>query len=108
LAALVPPEKGTEGFDKLKKELEDLVRVVEAVRVASGVENGGAIVAEGNEKGMADGRIWPKDHGVVFQDEEELDRKGTTTPPQGRELLELTRRTKGEFYVVDSSKSKLS
>ncbi|KIJ26969.1 hypothetical protein M422DRAFT_37979, partial [Sphaerobolus stellatus SS14] len=108
LAALVPPEEGTPEFATLKEEVEDLVRVVEAVRVAPDSES--AVDVREQKEGVpspTDARIWPKDVGVRFQDEKDLKEFEESGPPKGRELLKLSERTKGEFYVVDSSKMKV-
>ncbi|KAF8583950.1 hypothetical protein K439DRAFT_1258801, partial [Ramaria rubella] len=95
IAALIPPEEDTADFKELKAEMEDLVRLVEAVRMAP------------NDVNKADG---PSD-GIVRSQDKEVELRGARneidgSPPFGRELLKHTRRTEDGYYLVDSSRSK--
>ncbi|EGO27284.1 hypothetical protein SERLADRAFT_381833 [Serpula lacrymans var. lacrymans S7.9] len=96
LSALLPPEEGTEKHDVLKKELEELIRMVEAVKlieVEDTGEQGGAI---------PDGRVWAEGTGIPL----------TQSPPgkqpvEGRELLSYAARVSDDgLYVVDTDRSR--
>jgi hypothetical protein len=107
LAALVPPAEGTPEFEQLKQEMEDLVRLVEAVRVApEHPEHGTA------GEGPPDGRVWPKGRGIVVEPEcagldGGKDKPGDgESAPSGRELMKHAQRTKAGFYLVDSARTK--
>ncbi|KAK0230582.1 hypothetical protein IW262DRAFT_1453506 [Armillaria fumosa] len=83
LAALIPPEEGSEKFGKVKGELEELVRLVEAVKL---VDTAGV------------------DLDAVT---EETDNPQLNAPPldaAGRSLLKHAARTVDDFYVVDADK----
>jgi hypothetical protein len=93
LSALIPPQEGSLEHEALKEELEDLIKLVEAVKLVH-VEDGGAAVN--------DGRIWAHDTGVPLseQDTKDIDGGGA----KGRELLRHTARTSDTLYVVDAER----
>jgi hypothetical protein len=91
LAALKPPPQGSEEFGKLRSELSELIKLVEAVKTIE--------VDKGGEEGIPDGRIWQEGRGISF--DEDLSR---AEEPSGRALLEHAGRTAEGFYVVDSSR----
>ncbi|KAJ7688438.1 hypothetical protein B0H17DRAFT_659874 [Mycena rosella] len=85
LSALIPPEENTPEFEKLKAGLEDLIRLVEAVKLvntedvtAFGSDDPVSQVAENNEL-------------------QELSYSG-------RFLLQHAARTRDGFYLVDADK----
>lgn len=81
LSALKMPEKDSDEYYKLKGDLEELVRLVEAVKP---VDTEGVELAE-----------------VVSADTPPEEETQEHTP-RGRELLEYAHRVKEEFYVVDT------
>ncbi|KAG9219275.1 hypothetical protein CCMSSC00406_0001685 [Pleurotus cornucopiae] len=87
LSALKMPEKDSDEYHKLKGNLEELVRLVEAVKLVDteGVELAEAVVSEA----------------VVSADTPPEEETQEHTP-RGRELLEYAHRVKEEFYVVDT------
>lgn len=85
LAALVPPAEGTTEHIQLQKELSDLVRLVEAVKLV-------------DTQGVSVATRW---------DKEDIDKQHDETPganPQGQELLKHAARTHNGFYLVDSDR----
>ncbi|KAF9076517.1 hypothetical protein BDP27DRAFT_1380030 [Rhodocollybia butyracea] len=86
LSALIPPEEGTEEFEKLKRELEELVRLVEAVKL---VNTEGVQTAE-SRPSLGDGALGA----------EEIEERAET----GRELLKYASRTVDDLYVVEADK----
>ena len=98
LAALIPPAEGTPRFEELKRELEDLLRLVEAVRVAPDETK--------SLEGPPDGRVWPNGRGIVLEDAGKQQGESSRAPPSGRELLEHAERSMDGFYLVDSTRMK--
>ncbi|KAI0698625.1 hypothetical protein BC835DRAFT_647678 [Cytidiella melzeri] len=99
LSALVPPAEGTAEHAKIIHELEDLVKLVEAVKLVD-VDSD----LTHNENAIPDGRIWAEGVGIP------LERSKNTEVPieegersQGRALLKHAQRTHNGFYVVDKS-----
>ncbi|KAF7776310.1 hypothetical protein Agabi119p4_4703 [Agaricus bisporus var. burnettii] len=86
LAALVPPAEGTAEHVDLQKEISELVRLVEAVRL---IDTQGVSVATRWDREDADKR-------------HEIPEVG----PQGQELLEHAARTHDGFYVVDTDRKR--
>jgi len=84
-ALLPPPESSTE-FNVLKGEMEELVKLVEAVKLvdASAFE--------------ADGRVWPKDVGIQGIVPTEEDAGATGKHP---DILRHAAKTVDDFYVVE-------
>jgi len=89
LSALIPPVKGTAEHNLLKTEMEELIRLVEAVKL---VDTSGVVI---------EGR----------REVEDLDREKTLdlvegTNVYGPALLENAARTKDGFYVVDTDRKR--
>ncbi|THH12916.1 hypothetical protein EW146_g7254 [Bondarzewia mesenterica] len=93
LSALIAPEEGSKEHDALTAELEDLVRLVEAVRMVdlSGVDSGHDAWA------IPDGRIWAENSGIDLRDEGDIGDVGN-----GRRLVKLAARTASSLLVVPS------
>ncbi|KAI6164982.1 hypothetical protein EDD17DRAFT_1473686 [Pisolithus thermaeus] len=91
LSALIPPAKGTREFDEMKRELEELVRLVEAVKLVK-LED-----CPGNA--IADGRIWAEGKGIPL----DYDSSEGDDGVQGRDLLSLASRTLDGMYVVEAN-----
>jgi len=97
LSALIPPEEGSPEHAKLTEEMQDLVKLVEAVKLVN-TES----VDDGN--GVPDGRIWAEGTGIDLEaepipvDENEV---------QGRDLLKYAKNISPEgLYLIDSDRSK--
>ncbi|KAI1789033.1 hypothetical protein LXA43DRAFT_1096759 [Ganoderma leucocontextum] len=79
LSALIPPAEGTAEHAKLTREMEELVKLVEAVKLVdvSGVTEEGSV---------PDGRIWASGEGVTL-DAEIFATSGDSNATEGRALL---------------------
>ncbi|KAF7355052.1 hypothetical protein MSAN_01420700 [Mycena sanguinolenta] len=86
LSALVPPEEGTPEYHKLKTELEELIRLVEAVKM---VDTEGVSAFERHDPG---------------KQAVELNPAHEPRPNGGRSLLKHAARTRDGFYIVDADK----
>ena len=84
LSALIPPEEDSPEYKNVKHDLEEMIRLVEAVRL---VDTTGVTVR---------GR----------KVEEDADRANLvpTTEHDGQELLSSAPQTPGDFYVVESER----
>ncbi|KAI0773982.1 hypothetical protein C8Q74DRAFT_1368505 [Fomes fomentarius] len=96
LSALLPPVEGSPEHAKLTREIEELVKLVEAVKLVDVSE-----VAE--DSSVPDGRIWASEEGV------RLDAETTPAPEHhdvvhGRALLPHASRTMDDLYVVEADK----
>ncbi|KAJ4472169.1 hypothetical protein J3R30DRAFT_1044184 [Lentinula aciculospora] len=93
LSALTPPEEGTPQYVGLKRELEELIRLVEAVRLV-------------NTQGIQPVELRPllrdgaEEDGDLHNDEETEDLE------MGRALLKYASRTSDDFYVVEADKKR--
>ncbi|KAJ6539053.1 hypothetical protein B0H19DRAFT_1176903 [Mycena capillaripes] len=83
LSALVPPEEGTPEHGRLKTGLEELIRLVEAVKMVN-----------------------TEDVGTFERDDPGRQAVNPTNeiPDGGRSLLKHAARTRDGFYVVDADK----
>ena len=95
LSALIPPEEGTPEHAKLTEEMQDLVKLVEAVKLVNTDS-----VDDGN--GVPDGRIWAQAIDLnakpIPVDENEA---------QGRDLLKHAKNVSPEgLYLIDSDRPK--
>ena len=90
LSALQTPESGTQEYADLKRELEGLVKLVEAVKC----------LETAKEDDIPDGRIWKKGTGLRFADPE------TQLPEdeRGQALLKRAQRTFNGFYEVEADR----
>ena len=99
LSALVPPAEGTHEHADITREMEDLVKLVEAVKL---VHVDPKVVHA--DHGIPDGRVWAEGTGIP------LDSRKSSTPEEeeahGRALLKHAQRTHNGFYVVDKSSRK--
>ncbi|KAL1704366.1 hypothetical protein EV121DRAFT_205857 [Schizophyllum commune] len=83
LSALVPPKEGTEEHKRIKHELEELIRLVEAVKL---VDTTGVEVAQRPDTSADATPVIPSDE------------------PSGRELLKHAEKTEDGFYVIDANR----
>ena len=96
LSALIPPEEGSPEHAKLTEEIQDLVKLVEAVKLVDTNSVDG--------DGVPDGRIWAEGTGIdldaepITADENEV---------RGRSLLKYAKNVSQEgLYLIDSDRSK--
>lgn len=89
LSALIPPDRGTEEREVLRKELQDLVRLVNAVRVAE--------VPQGKEGEIPDGRIYPIPHEIDLDAANAVQQEPQAS---GRELLKHSQIGSETAYVL--------
>ncbi|KAF9647052.1 hypothetical protein BDM02DRAFT_3117669 [Thelephora ganbajun] len=97
LSALIPPEEGSHEHAKLTEEIQDLVKLVEAVKLVNTDS-----VDDWNS--VPDGRIWAEGTGIdlnaepILVDENEV---------KGRALLKYAKNVSPEgLYLIDSDRSK--
>lgn len=93
LSALVPPLEGTTEHTQITAEMEDLVKLVEAVKM---VEIGSQETGE-DIHGVPDGRIWAQGEGILLEKQPVL---AEDEESHGRALLAHAQRTENGLYVV--------
>lgn len=87
LSALIPPSEGTPEHTKLKEEMEDLVRLVEAVKLVDTTS------------------VQPREqHAITEQQFNQSTPSGQDQEASGEALLHHAARVSGSFYVVDADK----
>jgi hypothetical protein len=97
LSALIPPEEGSPEHAKLTEEMEDLIKLVEAVKLVD-------TDSVGDENGVPDGRIWAEGTGIDL-DAEPI--PAMENEVQGRDLLKYAKNVSPEgLYLIDSDRSK--
>jgi len=96
LSALIPPKEGTLEHAKLSRELEDLVKLVESVKLFKGPGASSPVDT------AVDARVWAEGSGIDLKkvppgdrDQEALDRA---------ELLSRASRTEDGLYVIYSDR----
>jgi len=90
LSALVPPEEGTPEHEKITKDLEEMVRLVEAVRQ---VDTSGVVVDGRGEVEDAD-----RMHPISLEE--------TKKDGYGVDLLKHASRTQEGYYVVEADRTR--
>jgi len=97
LSALIPPEEGSPEHAKLTEEMQDLIKLVEAVKLVD-------TDSVGDKNGIPDGRIWAEGTGIdldaepIPADENEV---------RGRDLLKYSKNVSPDgLYLIDSDRSK--
>ena len=97
LSALIPPEEGSPEHAKLTEEMEDLIKLVEAVKLVD-------TDSVGDENGVPDGRIWAEGTGINL-DAEPI--PAMENEVEGRDLLKYAKNVSPEgLYLIDSDRSK--
>ncbi|KAH9963122.1 hypothetical protein BC827DRAFT_1193512 [Russula dissimulans] len=96
LSALIPPEEGTPEHAKLTRELEDLVKLVESVRL-SNVPGASSPVNT-----AVDSRVWVEGTGIDLQKAPIGDRDQEALDPA--ELLSRASRTEKGLYIIHSDR----
>ena len=97
LSALIPPKGGTKEHATLKHELEEMVRLVDAVRLVdtSSVASEDGSIPDGRVRDEGEGmKLTSNTRDVEFEDETE----------SGTELLKHASRTKNGYYVVEAER----
>ncbi|TFK56128.1 hypothetical protein OE88DRAFT_1731748 [Heliocybe sulcata] len=98
LSALLPPEEGSAEQAALAAEMEDLAKLVEAVRIPDLRDEPG--------DGVPDGRIWVEGMGLELTETKGENSMLTSAEVRGRDLLAWAPRTSNEMYVVDTDRRK--
>ncbi|KAG6335040.1 hypothetical protein ID866_4042 [Astraeus odoratus] len=94
LSALIPPAQGTPEHDKLRAELEELIRLVEAVKLTK--------LEAKTDDAIPDRRIWAEERGIhLSMDVADVQ----DNKPQAGDLLALASRTVDGMYVVETDRS---
>ena len=99
LSALIPPEEGTQEHVKLTREMEGLVKLVEAVKLVDT-----SSVQSGSDIPVPDGRIWEEGKGIEL--DQRIEYKHSPVEPSGRDLLRYSSRVRDGLYIVDADKRK--
>ncbi|KAJ3484993.1 hypothetical protein NLI96_g5258 [Meripilus lineatus] len=103
LSALVPPEEGTPEHRKLTTEMENLVKLVEAVKL---VDTTHLVAPESSASNdVPDGRIWAEGTGIDLESEAEK-MESSLEGQAGHALLNHAARTSNGLYVVDSDRAR--
>jgi hypothetical protein len=92
LSALVPPAETTSDYERTKKKVEHLIRLVEAVKLPK----------TKSEDGVPDGRAWDGSTGITIDGDWEGKKREEAV--SGRCLLELAKNTKNGMYVVNADR----
>jgi len=95
LSALIPPAEGTPEHEILTRELEELVRLVEAVKLV-------ALKDITEDEGVPDGRVWAEGTGIRLDQGSGAD----DAVPLGGSLLQHAARTSEGLYVTDAHKAR--
>ncbi|OCB84589.1 hypothetical protein A7U60_g8576 [Sanghuangporus baumii] len=109
LSALVPPKEGSEEAERMQGELEELVRLVEAVKLVdtSKLEK---LNRDSEKNGMQstipDGRIWEEGRGMTLSSNTREVEFEDPDIESGKELLKHAKLTKDGFYVVEADRRK--
>ncbi|TFY76396.1 hypothetical protein EWM64_g7617 [Hericium alpestre] len=98
LSALIPPEEGSKARQELTAQLEDMVKLVEAVKLVDARES----VPDSSVDAIPDGRIWAENTGIDLQEfpgaaEEEV--------LEQQQLLSYAARTENDLYIVDADRN---
>lgn len=84
LSALIPPEESTPEYENVKHDLEEMIRLVEAVKL---VDTDGVTV-----------------RGRKVEEDADKEYVISTTDNDGQALLQLASQTQNGFYVVESDR----
>lgn len=97
LSALIPPAEGSEEHKQLTLEMENLVKLVEAVKLVdtSDIDK----VATEREEVVPDGRIWAEGTGIDIQHSQP-----DSETSSNQDLLQHAARTENGMYVVDTDR----
>jgi hypothetical protein len=99
LSALIPPGEGTPEYATLTTEMEDLIKLVEAVRL---VDVPMEPASDNAERAVPDGRLWEEGVGIKLEEPQpEME-----DVENGTALLKHAARTARGLYVVESDRVK--
>lgn len=93
LSALLPPEEGTPEYVKLKHELEELIKLVEATKLIK--------LEKTDNIGIPDGRIIEEGSGIPL---DKTPRENEDV--RGQDLLPYASRSTNGMYVVETDRSR--
>jgi len=93
LSALLPPKEGTPEYAKLKHELEELIKLVDATKLIK--------VDEMKDAGIPDGRVMAEGSEIPL---DETSHDGDVV--RGRDLLSYASRSVDGMYVVETNRSR--
>jgi hypothetical protein len=95
LSALIPPKEGTVEHAQLTSEMENLIKLVEAVKL---------VEVDNDPHEIPDGRIWAEGVCIDLSEDRAGDAKDEIS---GRELLRYAQRTSPDgLYLVESDRSR--
>ena len=94
LSALHPPPEETSEHEERKQELEDLVKLVEAVKLVDLDQSAGI-----GEDTIPDGRIWAEGRATAIESDGDDEVSGST-------LLQYGAQTMNGLYEVDADRAK--
>lgn len=97
LSSLTPPEEGTPEFETLRKDLAEMIRMVEAVKTIELPKDG---------SGIPDGRIWPEARGMQFEEGASGEALDLPEEAKGRPLLDAATNTKDGYYLVETERKR--
>lgn len=101
LSALIPPEEGTPEHQKLTDEMENLIKLVEAVKLVDP-----ELLPQTKDGEVPDGRIWAEGFGIELTREKSSGSPAAQGEVHGQALLDYAARTENNLYVVDADRSK--
>jgi Asp-tRNA(Asn)/Glu-tRNA(Gln) amidotransferase C subunit len=95
LSALIPPEENTLEHSEMKSEMEDLIKLVEAVKLVDteGMDEDGVV---------PDGRVWADGTGIPLSGAETVEEDCV----DGSSLLCHAARTSNGLYVVEADRTR--
>ncbi|KAI0307359.1 hypothetical protein B0F90DRAFT_1687774 [Multifurca ochricompacta] len=97
LSALIPPDESSPVHSKLTRELEDLVKLVESVRLFNVSSDSSPAY------NVVDARVWGEDAGIDLQKVPPGDPDQEALRPA--ELLSQASRTENSLYVIHSDRA---
>jgi hypothetical protein len=105
----MPPEEGTPEHARPKHELEEMVRLVEAVQLVDTSiisKDKDPAVKDKGLMGIPDGRIWPEGVGMKLSINPRVIEFEDDAIESGRELLKHASWTRNGHYVVEAQRRK--
>ena len=93
----------------MRRELEELVRLVEAVKLVDTSESSEIVAGSASEdlvQSIPDGRIWPEGKGMVLSSNSRVVEFEDEEIESGTELLKHAALTKNGLYVVETDRRK--
>lgn len=95
-SALVPPSESSKEFTQLKSEMQELIRLVEAVKLVDTTA-----VKDAERGAVSDGKIWAQNRGININPPQDT-RANTEKRSSGRELLKHASKSVDGYFVVET------